>query len=146
MNAINDHCIQVCNSLLRGELSAVETYTEVIEKYDGKPASELERIRNQHFASAERLRENVADMGGVPSEDSGGWGLYAKAVQGIANLFGPDSAMEALQRGEENARSDYEKALADNNVMGASKSMIRHELLRRIHRNIASLEMMSHVE
>jgi hypothetical protein len=127
-------------------LSALETYTEVIDKYDGKPASELERIRNNHFASAERLRENISDMGGVPREETGGWGLYAKAIQGIANLFGPDSAMEALQRGEENARSDYEKALADSEVMASSKSMIRHELLRRIHRNIASLEMMSHGE
>lgn len=146
MNAINDHCIQVCNDLLRGELSAVETYTEVIEKYDGKPASELERIRNEHFASAQRLRENVYDMGGVPREETGGWGLVAKAVQTMANLFGENSAIEALQRGEENAREDYEKALMDKEVMTSSKSMIRHELLRRIHRNIASLEMISHGE
>jgi hypothetical protein len=28
-----EHCIKVCNSLLRGEISAVETYDKAIEKY-----------------------------------------------------------------------------------------------------------------
>jgi hypothetical protein len=144
MNAINDHCIHICNSLLRSELSAVETYTQVIDKYDGKPASQLERIRNSHLAAAERIRENIFDMGGVPKEETGVWGFFGKGLQGIANLFGPDSAIDGLQRGEENARSEYEMALEDKEVMAASKDMIRHELLRRIHRNIAALEMLSH--
>lgn len=33
MNTIHDHCINVCNSLLRNELYAVETYGQAIEKY-----------------------------------------------------------------------------------------------------------------
>ena len=46
-------CIDVCNSLLRGELSAVETYSLAINRYVGKPAvTELQKIRTEHALSA----------------------------------------------------------------------------------------------
>jgi hypothetical protein len=53
LNAINfmkpDHCIDVCNRLLRGERSAVETYDKAIEKYGSEPAAAtLRRIRDEH--------------------------------------------------------------------------------------------------
>ena len=134
-------CIRVCNSLLRGELSAVETYSLAINRYSGKPAvTELQRIRTEHALSAARLSQNVREMGGTPEEDSGAWGVFAKAVQGAANLFGADSALESLQRGEEKGRSDYEAALANDEVMAAHKEVISSELLPRINHHIATLE------
>ena len=46
---INEECIKTCNSLLRGELSAVETYAKAIEKYPETPATaELTRIQSEH--------------------------------------------------------------------------------------------------
>ena len=134
-------CIRVCNSLLRGELSAVETYSLAINRYSGKPAvTELQRIRTEHALSAARLSQNVREMGGTPEEDSGAWGVFAKAVQGAANLFGADSALESLQRGEEKGRSDYEAALVNDEVMAAHKEVISSELLPRINHHIATLE------
>ena len=134
-------CIRVCNSLLRGELSAVETYSLAINRYSGKPAvTELQRIRTEHALSAARLSQNVREMGGTPEEDSGAWGVFAKAVQGAANLFGADSALESLQRGEEKGRSDYEAALANDEVMAAHKEVISSELRPRINHHIATLE------
>ena len=134
-------CIDVCNSLLRGELSAVETYSLAINRYVGKPAVvDLQRIRSEHAISAARLSQNVREMGGTPDEDSGAWGMFAKAVQGAANLFGAESAIESLQRGEEKGRADYESALKDEEVMEAHKEIIRSELLPRINHHIATLQ------
>jgi hypothetical protein len=140
-----DHCIGVCNGLLRGELSAVETYGQAIEKYSSSPVvDELRRIRADHSRSANLLSANVREMGGEPEKDSGAWGLFATAVQAAANLFGRDSAIESLQKGEEAGRKDYQQALLDDEVMTDCKLMIREDLLPPIMEHIASLEKLEH--
>jgi uncharacterized protein (TIGR02284 family) len=145
MNTNNDHCISVCNELLRGELSAVETYDQAIEKYADLPAAEeLQRIREEHSRAASMLAENVRNMGGEPEMGSGAWGVFATAVQGTANLFGANSALESLQKGEEAGRNDYQEALTDDEVMPECKEMIREELLPSVIEHIACLEKLEH--
>lgn len=137
----NEACIQVCNSLLRGELSAVETYSLAINHYAGKPAvPELQKIRTEHALSAARLSQNIREMGGTPEDESGAWGVFAKVVQGAANLFGEDSALESLKKGEEKGRSDYEAALEGNEMMDSHKETVRSELLPRVNHHIATLD------
>lgn len=134
-------CIDVCNSLLRGELSAVETYSLAINRYVGKPAvADLQKIRSEHALSAARLSQNVREMGGTADDDSGAWGIFAKAVQTTADLFGAGSALESLQKGEEKGRDDYLDALANEAVMDSCKEMIRGELLPPVNHHIAMLE------
>jgi hypothetical protein len=134
-------CIEVCNSLLRGELSAVETYSLAINRYAGKPeVTDLQKIRTEHALSAARLSQNVREMGGTPDDDSGAWGIFAKAVQTAADLFGAGSALESLQKGEEKGRDDYLDAVANDDVMESCKEMIRGELLPRVNHHIAVLE------
>ena len=141
MNATTEECITVCNSLLRGELSAVETYDQALEKYAATPAAgELGRIRSQHSTAAARLAANVREMGGVPETGSGVWGTFATTVQGTANLFGEGSALQSLKQGEEKGRRDYEDALENDEVMEDCKMMIRTELLPPIHSHISILE------
>lgn len=143
---MNEDCIKTCNSLLRGELSAVETYGQAIEKYPATPVtSELTRIQSDHRDSANKLAANVREMGGVPETDSGAWGTFANTVQGAANLFGTGSAIESLQKGEEHGRNDYNSALENEDVMDACKTMIRTELLPRIENHIAVLERLEEV-
>ncbi|CAN5427349.1 hypothetical protein BH23VER1_BH23VER1_25120 [soil metagenome] len=138
-----EHCIEVCNSLLRGELSAIETYTQAIDKFSGDPeVATLSRIRAEHEASAQRLSSNVVTMGGTPSTDSGAWGNFAKTVEGAAKLFGDTSALHGLQSGEEYGRGNYESALEDENVMPDCKSMISGELLPRQLEHIRTLKML----
>ncbi|MBC7979462.1 MAG: DUF2383 domain-containing protein [Armatimonadetes bacterium] len=141
MNETNhEECIKICNSLLRGELSAVETYEKAIEKYPSIPITpELTRIQTEHRLSADRLTANVREMGGTPETDSGAWGAFANTVQNAANLFGTESAIESLQTGEKHGRSDYMDALEDKNVMDACKIMIRTELLPRVENHIEVL-------
>lgn len=134
-----EHCIEVCNGLLRGERSAVETYDKAIEKYGGK-TPELARIREEHVRAVSTLENNVRSMGGEPETDTGAWGAFANTVQQAANLFGPDSAIEALQAGEKSGRRDYQIALEDEDVMIGCKEMIRAGLLPQTEDHIGALE------
>ncbi|MGH8018369.1 MAG: DUF2383 domain-containing protein [Opitutaceae bacterium] len=144
MSSITENCIEVCNGLLRGEISAVETYTQAIEKFHDDPAvSTLDQIRAEHVDSANRLRENVRSMGGTPSNDSGAWGSFAKTVEGAAKLMGSSAALKGLKQGEEFGKSSYEEALHDDGVMPGCKDMIRVELLPRQVRHIATIDRLA---
>lgn len=139
-STINQDCIDVCNRLLRGELSAVETYRQTIRNFEGDPAlATLRQIQAEHEYASELLRNNVLEMGGEPSTDSGAWGAFAKTVQGVAKVFGESSALKGLQQGEEHGLDDYEDALEDEDVMPGCKDMIRSELMPRSRQHIASL-------
>ncbi|GAA5118731.1 DUF2383 domain-containing protein [Luteolibacter yonseiensis] len=138
---IHDRCICICNRLLRGELSAVETYTQVIDKYTHSDADEiLRQIRKDHSRSANLLSANVRDMSGEPEKNSGAWGLVATVAQGAANLFGPRSAIESLLKGEEADRDDYENALLDENVGPECKELIREDLLPAVLHHVSTLQ------
>lgn len=90
--------------------------------------------------AVEKLRANITRMGGEPSTESGSWGAFAKSVQGAANMFGDDSALNALQRGEAHGRDDYEDALENDDVLPDCKTMIQTELLPKTREHIAALE------
>src|SRR6478752_64375 len=54
------------NELLRGEISAVETYDQAIAKFEAQPlASDLRRIRDEHQHAVVALRERVTAFGGT---------------------------------------------------------------------------------
>ena len=134
-------CIDVCNNLLRGELSAIEAYARVIDSYSEEPQIHaLVNIRHEHIESANRLRENIRWMEGVPDGDSGFWGVFSQAVQETANFFGEKSALNSLQQGEEFGRGQYESALDNDAVMPGCKDLIRIHLLPAIRRHIKTLE------
>jgi uncharacterized protein (TIGR02284 family) len=139
-NSDTDHCIAVCNRLLRGEISAIETYTQAIEKFRQSPeASLLEDMRRDHVASANRLRTNVREMGGEPSNDSGAWGAWAATIEGAAKLIGDSTALKALQEGEEHGEKEYRDALADEHVLPIHRDIVQRELLPRQLRHISML-------
>src|SRR5438270_880449 len=94
--------IKAMNSLLRGELSATETYQQALQKLGKSQAAEhLWRIHHEHREAANTLRQEVHRMGGKPDQDSGAWGAWAKLVEGAASLLGEAAALKALKEGEE---------------------------------------------
>jgi len=141
-----NECIDICNSLLRGELSAIETYGLAISKYKKEPeTSALHEICDEHVTSANLLRKNVRSMGGDPSIDSGAWGDFAKGVQCAADFFGENSALQSLQAGEEHGRNEYLEALENEDVMPECKALIRDELLPRSERHLIQLRHLKKV-
>jgi len=136
-----DHCIDVCNRLLRGERSAVETYDQAIEKHGDNPVlGELRILRNDHVEAVRILEENVRSMGGSPDQDAGAWGAFANTVQATANLLGSNSALEALQKGEQAGQKDYESALKDDKVMQECKTLFNTKLLPSTIEHISTIE------
>jgi len=140
MTATFDECIDVSNSLLRGELSAVETYTQALGKFRREPErSLLMSIRADHQDSVNRLRRHIDDMGVQPDESSGVWGQFAKAVEGFAKVFGETTTLMALEAGELSGVDDYMVALDDPEIMDEIKQEIRDVLLPRLERHLDSL-------
>jgi len=140
MNATHE-CIDVCNSLLRGELSAVETYSQALEKFDSEiERSALRSIQSDHQNSVARLREHLNDMGAEAASESGAWGAFAKAVEGTAKMLGESPALAALKQGEVPGIDEYEEALRNSGVMEEIKAVIRHELLPPLSEHIAALD------
>lgn len=135
-----EHCIEVCNGLLRGERSAIETYDKAISSFGAEAPPELKRIRAEHVDAAVMLEENVISMGGTPDLEAGPWGAFVNTVQGAADALGKNTALESLQTGERTGKRDYEKALEDDDVMEDCKNMIRANLLPRVTEHIGVLE------
>src|SRR5258706_15327494 len=109
--------VQQLNSLLRGEISACETYRMAIDKVADNDqitmdnASILHEIEREHGIAAQQLRQRIKQLGGEASESSGAWGVWAQTVQGTMNLFGDASALKSLKEGEEHGLKDFEAAL-----------------------------------
>lgn len=140
----NKECIDTCNQLLRGELSAVETYNRAIDKFANEAETPtLRRIRDEHSDSVAELRQNVISMGGVADTDSGAWGDFATAVQATANFFGDDSAVSSLLQGEKHGKREYEDAIEKDSTMAACRDLMRNQLLPRVCRHIETLENLS---
>ncbi len=139
-----DHTIEVLDSLLRGELSAVETYSQAIHKFPASSAqAQLEEMRTEHLDSVEILRELISELGGDPSTDSGAWGSLAKTVEGVAAVFGDSLAISALKQGEEHGIGEYEDALADKGLDPDVREVIRDQLLPPLRDHVLDLESLS---
>lgn len=139
--------VDTLNSLLRGEIAAVETYDQAIEKltdsdkdYDTQP---LRRIRQEHADHVAKLQTRIRSYGGEPSDGAGAWGVFANAVQGAAKLMGPQTALAALKQGEEHGIGDYQKALESDDVSTENKHLIRTELLPRCEQHLSALDRIS---
>src|SRR4051794_9547667 len=105
------------NRLIRGELSAVETYRQALDKMKDAPeATELHALMVEHRSAVQALREHVIQHGGTPATGSGPWGTWAKFVEGAAQLFGNAAALKALKEGEEHGIHEYETFLEDENA------------------------------
>jgi uncharacterized protein (TIGR02284 family) len=118
----------VLNSLLRGEMSAIETYRQAIEKLGDVQdpwVEELRAFQRDHRDAADALWHHVEQHGGKPSESSGPWGAFAKAVEGTAKLLGNTAALKALKEGEEHGLKDYEDALEDEHLPADCQALIR---------------------
>jgi len=128
------------NSLLRGELSAIESYDQALEKFPDEPAiAELRLIRREHFNASCELRDRIRAYGGDPAETSGAWGVFASAVAGTAKAFGWKAELAALKQGEEHGINSYESALDNEDIAHECRDMIRGELLPMCRQHAAAL-------
>src|SRR5262245_40067670 len=136
----NDPAVSSLNGLLRGEISATETYDQALERDDSDGISAtLRHIRVEHHQAVQALRDHIHCLGGEPATTSGSWGTIAKAVEGAATLLGPNTTLNALCQGEKQGVAEYERAATDPHLPSECQTLIRATLLPQTRTHVATL-------
>jgi len=145
MTNITEQDIHQLNSFLRGELSAVETYQQCIDKMsDRNIVAQLRSLQESHRRRAELLTDRVRMLGGKPAQGSGVWGSFAKVAEGSAKLFGESAAVSALEEGEDHGRDDYRRDV--EKLSPTERNFIESEILpeqQRTHDALTRIESMT---
>ena len=93
------------NSFLRGEIAAVETYRRALTRLEGHgDANDLRACLASHERRVARLRDRVADLGGVPAEEPGPLGAFGRLYEkgdGPAPGDNDEATIAALEEGED---------------------------------------------
>jgi hypothetical protein len=120
--------VEQLNSFLRGEMSAVETYRQVLDKVmDIAARAQLEQCQISHQHRVDMLRERIIGLGGQPAETSGTWGALAKLAEAGAGMFGAKAAIDVLEEGEDHGLKDYKNHLGG--LDADSRFFVERELL-----------------
>ena len=146
MRSEANETVDTLNGFLRGEISAVETYRQAIEKLDGSSTQmQLEDIRRSHEQRVAKLRDLVARLGGEPADDSGAWGAFARLVEGGAKTFGERAAVAVLEEGEDHGLKQYRDDL--EKLDATSRQLVVMDLLpaqERTHQFMSALKNTLH--
>jgi len=111
----SDTVSETYKALLHDELSAIENYTEVIEKFPDEPGAQpLQHIRADHEASADALRKIIGKNGESPS-------------------------LVPLQHDKIHGISEYEDAFKEDKLDESIKNSIRYELLPALRLHLVEL-------
>lgn len=141
--ASTEKTVDTLNSFLRGEISAVETYRQAMEKItEPNLRPQLEQCSRIHQESASKLRNRISQLGGKPSEGSGPWGGFAKLVEGGAKLFGTKAALAALEEGEDHGLRLYRDDL--DKLDASTRSFVEGELLAAQQRSHDTMSALKH--
>jgi len=145
MNQVNQS-IDKLNEFLRGEISAVETYRQALEKItSGATRVQLEQCRRSHEERVALLQRSIMNFGGQPTTSSGAWGSFAKLAEGGAKVFGEKAAISALEEGEDHGLKLYRDDLEKLDV--SAQELVRIDLLpaqERTHRALSDLKHSLH--
>lgn len=129
------------DDLIRGEMSAVKTYDQVIAKIkDEKEVEKLKAIRDNHQNAVDKLKTHASKDVKEDAQSTGVWGTFTKAWTGGAKLFGDNAALKALSQGEEHGIREYKEALNDENVRPEVKQMIRTQFLPKQEKHLETLK------
>ncbi len=114
MQSMNHKPADILNGLLRGEMSAVETYDQALNKIDDPSLrADLSSAQHCHAGRVQELERQIVSFGGEPSRSSGAWGAFAKTVEGGATLLGDKAAISMLEEGEDKGLKDYRDKIQD---------------------------------
>ena len=142
----NEDVVGKLNSFLRGEISAVESYKQALDKVkDPTIRSELQSCEEDHEHRVELLRERITELGGKPEKGSGAWGVWAKLVQGGSDLLGEKTALQALEQGEDHGLKDYRRELDE--LDGETRTWVAANLLpkaEQTHGAVSTLKRTVH--
>ena len=119
------------DSLLQAEMSAVDTYKQLIEKFREEPGiDQIFAVQRDHRIAVSRLSRHIEEHGGKPTEGATPWVPLVKAVAKSANLLGDTAALKALREGEENALKEFKEAMEGGTLADDCIEVIRPLLVQ----------------
>ncbi|MET0391245.1 MAG: demethoxyubiquinone hydroxylase family protein [Polyangiales bacterium] len=143
MSPTQEKSVDVLNSFLRGEISAVETYRQALDKLNASPSHTLlHECLQSHAERVSVLTQQIRTLGGAPSTSSGVWGAFAKAVEGSAKIFGEEAAIAALEEGEDHGRNDYRRDVSKLDT--ASRQIVQSRVIPEQERTHAAMSQLKH--
>jgi uncharacterized protein DUF2383 len=139
--------VDTLNAVLRASLSAAAAYRSAIrriERHGQGGAIALRVILQSHLKNAQKLRNEIRGLGGMPDEHTGAWGAFAKSMEGAASLFGSNAELAALKEAELHALHKGEEALAEGGLERSAEDLLRGTVVRDFSRHVELLEALAH--
>jgi hypothetical protein len=136
--------IDAMNVIVRGEISAVEAYKQVIKKLFKDPEHKrLLELLSWHEGILSYWKIQV-DLTKMPHEESSGfWGLIVEAFVGTAKLLGNSTALLSLKKGEEHGLKEYQNFLDNEYVSEENKKFVKDKIIPELKRHIQNIDSMA---
>lgn len=139
----NEKGVKWLNRLLRGEISAIETY-EIVVKDDSLKNDEVRVLLSQnlreHRDARSFLEKLIFKWRGEPDTGSGVWGVFTEALTAGAKTLSHGLAIDTLARGEEHGRQEYISMLEEMSPQSEISTLAR-EMLRAQERHTRRLDL-----
>ncbi len=128
------------DEILRGEISAIEAYEQVMKKVDSDPeVYRLKEFKSDHEKAVDYWKQQARFLGKIPENTSSVWGTVVETFVGTSKLIGEKSALNALKKGEEHGLSNYEKMLKSDKLTSFQKNEVRNTFIPRQKKHIESI-------
>ncbi len=133
------------NKELRGEISAVEGYKQVSEKFKDDPKIVIiQGILKEHEETVADLKRHIAfkPTDEEPEKASGVWGTFVATVLGTAKALGETPTILALIEGEEHGLDQYMNLIKNPSLTFEDRNLIRMKFMPRQESHIRKLHEM----
>ncbi len=124
----NSHDIKVLNGLVEGLIDSAQGYHEGAVNAPGEAYRDwFEGRASERRRVAEELKAAVRERGGSPEEDRSILSKAQRAFSDISHalLRNEVSMIDTVERGEDQLKSRFERALADEALSATTKESIR---------------------
>jgi len=115
MQMIDEATATKLADLMRGELVAVEAYSQAIQKLrEPRLVAILQEAHNCHAMRANKLHTKMEELGLTVDLSTGARGAFVKLVESGAQLLGDAATIAVLEEGEDHGLHQYKSLYGDN--------------------------------
>jgi len=142
MQMIDEAAATKLADLLRGELSAVEAYSQAIEKLrEPRLVAILQEAHNCHAMRANKLHTKLTELGHEVELSSGAWGSFTKFIESGAQMLGDAATVAVLEEGEDHGLKQYKSLYGETDP--TIKQLVREFLPKQegTHRILHDLKV-----
>lgn len=141
-NVLDDDAVaaQYLNTLLRGEIAAVNSYDLARKKFATDAAIKtIDKILFNHKSNVDFLKKKIFSKNETPSTNTGAWGLAVELIIKSTKFLGETPLIMALREGEDLGLKDYKYFLSSNVPENKSIHVIKNQIIPNTENNILLL-------